>query len=94
MSKVKFRLATKRAGLGVALVLAAAALYWWMGMFEAQPSYQGRTAADWLESVPGGRGSSGGGGGLQIHGRKWRAFSCANIGEETIPIAGKRRKID
>ena len=44
-----------RAGFVVALVAAVAALCWWMGLFEPEPSYQGQTATVWLESVHNGR---------------------------------------
>lgn len=41
-------------GLAVVLVVGAAALCWWLGLFEREPSYQGQTAADWLESIQNG----------------------------------------
>ena len=37
-----------RVGFVVALILAA--LCWWMGIFEGEPSYQGQSATDWLNS--------------------------------------------
>jgi HEAT repeat protein len=38
-------------GLAAALVAAVAALCWWTGVFEREPSYQGKSATQWLEST-------------------------------------------
>src|SRR5580658_10480341 len=40
-----------RLGLVLALAAAVAALCWWCGLLEPEPSYQGQTATGWLESV-------------------------------------------